>query len=277
MWGAQTTFRTPALTHGHNSTTSRGTVLTANAAADTKGSWADLGAVAAYEYNHVIITAHVGTAGAAEFMFDIGINDSGTVYVIAEDLRLPGMGGTRSNGISISVPLRVPKGKQLAGRCQASVGSRTMEVCVAGLANGYAGAPGASRIHAIFTSSGSRGTIVTPTVANTETNYNSFIVSNNDPFRGLFFIIGPGEEYGRAANASYLLDIGAEPTNRHNVLPNIPLSYCAATDLISPAVVGPFYYSTGSGNTTMVFRCQSDVVTSGARRLDVAAYGLAPY
>lgn len=277
MFAVQTGFRQPNTGRGEVTASSTGTVLTASASTNTKGSWVDLGAVTTYELHHVIITAQVGTAGAAEFCFDIGVNAGGTYYAIAEDLRLPGNGGARTGGISISVPLHVSTGTQLAARCQASVGSRTMEVALAGFPNGWAGAPGASRIMALFSPSGSRGVVVTPTSANTKTSYQTIIASSNEAFRGLFFIVGPGEETGRAGNNTYLMDIGTEEVNRYDILKNVPLCYSAASDLISPAVIGPIWFPTGVGNTDISVRVQASDVTVGARSIDVAAYGLAPY
>ncbi len=277
MLGWQVNWRTPQETQGAVTASSTGTVITANASANTKGSWVDVGSAISYGYNTVLITAIVGSAGAADFTFDIGENQSGTRAIIAEDIRLPGLLGTRSNALSLSLPLHVRRGAQLSVRCQASTGSRTMEVMISGMAGGWGGAPGARRIAALYTPSSSRGVDIDPSSANTKTSYVTLVSGSTQPIRGVFFIIGNGGETTRSANNGYLVDIVIGSSPYHTILADMPVSVDSTSKIVTPNVIGPTWFASGTGAVTFAARAQAGVVTAGQRKIDIAAYGLVPF
>jgi hypothetical protein len=273
MLGYQAGGRFSQEERGADTATSRGTVITASASANTKGSWTNIGAVTGYEYNTVSINAAVAGAGAADFTFDLGINDSGSVDIIAADLRLPGLVGNRSNTLCCTLPLHVRQGAQLAARCQASTGSRTMEIGLHGMPTGHGGNPGASKIVALYTPSSSRGVDVEPTVVNTKSSWVTLVAASTQQFDGMFFIIGNGGETTRSSNLPYLLDIGVNATPRV-IYGNIFLNCDSVTTLVSPAFIGPVWFSTGLAAIQLSARAQTNDVTVGERKIDVAAYGL---
>lgn len=111
---------------------SGGTTVSA-ATANIYGSWVQLKASTGLEATSLIITI-ADPNGNDEIKVDIGIGASGSEVVIAESLFFRADGYLRNNGMTYSLPLRVPAGTRVAARMRSASASRSCQVSVRALA-----------------------------------------------------------------------------------------------------------------------------------------------
>lgn len=109
-----------------------GTTISSTTAA-TYGSWVELKASTGIEATHLIVTI-ADPNGADQIDVDIGIGAAGSELVIAEALFMRADGYVRNNGMTYSIPLRVPAGVRVAARMRGAAASRSCKVAVLALA-----------------------------------------------------------------------------------------------------------------------------------------------
>lgn len=131
------------------------TACTANASANTKGSWAQVSSAVPFDVHAVWISlggmgSDFQTTGA---LVDIGIGASGSEAVIIPNLLCSlncGSSSTTPGGQfgGVMVPCYIPKGQRLAIRCQASTGGRSVSLITNLIGRGFKGERARGRCYA---------------------------------------------------------------------------------------------------------------------------------
>ena len=102
-------------------------IITANAAAHTKGNWSELIASTAADSKEIIVNITLGNAGTRSYLVDIGVGAGGAESVIIANLLFaPSPEGVP--GVLIRLPIGIAAGSRLSARCQCSTGGATVEV-----------------------------------------------------------------------------------------------------------------------------------------------------
>jgi len=270
-WNLNTAARTEnrgAITGSTNATT------VTSGAANTKGSYTDIGAVTSFDYEAVSI--FFGNSSTTHnVVFDLAINVGGNRFVIAEDLRhadLKDGHWASYNGL----PLHVPSGSQLSIRCASSVASATFDILIVGHSCGLFGAPGYSRMIALYTPSSSRGIDCDPGgSANTKTRTQ---ISASIPQRVVMMMVclGPGSDVAAGAVMKWLLDIEQGGAGSEQVvIPNMFHGRGTVSDMPTQTVFGPFPCDIPAG-TRLSCNIQASVTTAGDRVADIALHGFVP-
>lgn len=262
---------------GAGTGSSRPTALTAPASLNTKGAWTELSSGLGVPANGFIVCLSTERAGAADWLFDIGIGAAGSEVVLVPNLYAGCTTAQANELVSIPIPIRIPGGQRLSMRYQAS--NITSEEA-RGLLLPYGCGPhqfsGYELIEDLGTdTSDSGGTQVEPGgTANTKGSWSQLIASTANPYKAILVAIG-NQARDTRSGASWLVDIGIGAAAAETTLvPNLPARVQAATDLPVPRFHGPLPVHIPAG-TRISARAQCSINTAGDRLLDAIVYGLA--
>jgi len=260
---------------GEVSATSTGTTAVDNSG-NTKGTWADLGAVTSFAYEAITVCIGFASNGDNNFMCDIGVSDGSNRYVLAADLYFAGDRLGNEQDFSIYIPVHVATGAQLSFRLSSSVAFGDADCVVIGHGSGLGGAPGFSRCVALFTPASSRGIAIDPgATANTKGAWTQMTSSCPEDIGAMFGFIGYNGDIGRAASATALIDIGIGAASSEYVLyPNAGLSWGINKDGPSNCPRIPLFACNVSKTTRIAARGACSLNTAGDRTFDLALYGL---
>ena len=259
---------------GENTASSRGTVPVANASANTKGTWTNLGAATSFAYEGITIYAFSNTA-AADYMIDIGVSDGTNRYVLVADLHFAAAKQAEEHNLAMFVPVHVADGAQLSVRVACSTGGSDCDVIVVGHSSNPGGFPGYSRAVALFTPASSRGIAVDPGgTSNTKGSWAELTSSCPSDIDAIFGVVGFNGDTGRGLTVSMLMDIGiGAASNEFTVVPNLSLCWGATWDGPNDVFFQPLAASIPTG-TRIAARAQSSDNTAGDRSADLSLYGL---
>jgi len=271
-WHLNTAARTEnrgAITASTNATT-----ITAAASANTKGSYADIGAVTSFDYEAVSLMFGNSSA-AADFVFDLSINVGGNRFIIADDLRHCDVKDGHWAQYHM-LPIHVPAGSQLSIRCASSVLSTTLDILIVGHSSSLFGGPGYSRCIALYTPSSSRGINCDPGATNNTKTRTQITASTPQRVVALMVGSGGGGDASRSAVHRWLFDIEQGGAGSEQVIiPNIYQGCNSTGDLPTQTVLGPFPCDIAAG-TRLSCNIQDSNNTSGDRVLDIALHGFVP-
>jgi hypothetical protein len=268
-WSSQTSVVYE--TQGADTTLSRGTVVTAAASANTKGSWVAIGSATSRDYQCIWVSMTAQNA-QTDYLVDIGITDGANTFVIMPNLRLAALAGNLTGAVHVTLPLHIAGGAQLAARCQATTASRFCLITIVGSSMGYNGAPGYAYGSQLYTDGTSRGEDFDPTVANTMTAWNN-LATTATAISAILLAVGPAAQVTRAAGRNYMLDVSqGAAASEMVILDNIPLAQSLIDQRPLPCYLGPFIISIGRTQRVNA-RVQTTDVTAGERKIDVACWG----
>jgi hypothetical protein len=182
-----------------------GTQVTANALANTKGSYVSLGTTAA-DWSEFEIYVAYASAGA-RLMFDVSV-DGGSSVKCPNVFAWPG-GTTLAAGQRIPIPMPVAAGAQFQIRMQATTGGVTAQFMIIGTLADGSEAPGFTTMTALnIDTAASRASA-------TNVSFNETWVSQLDPtasaYGALLAVLDGGAAAG-TSNQAGTLDIGVGPT-----------------------------------------------------------------
>jgi len=270
-WNLNTAARTEnrgAITASTNATT------ITSGAANTKGSYVDIGAVTSFDYEAISI-CFGNSSTTHDVVFDLAINVGGNRFIIAEDLRFSDLKDGGWDRYSL-LPIHVPSGSQISIRLASSVASATADFLLVGHSCGLFGAPGYSRMVALYTPSTSRGVDCDPgAVGDTKTRTQ---VTASTPQRvvALMVAIGGGGDAARATTDRWLFDIEQGGAGSEQVIvPNIYCGCGSVIDVPAQTTFGPFPCDIATA-TRLSCNIQCNVTTAGDRVLDIALHGFVP-
>ena len=175
------------LDYGTATASSAGITVTPSATANTKGSFVQLSAFTTADISAIHFTLYNSNFGP--YLLDIAIGAAGSEKVIVNNVALGSGDAVMSPGVSIRLPLHIPKGSRISARCQSgnasdspiSLGFQAFD----GATTMMEGCAGADGIGAITTTS--RGTAVTAGSANTKGSYAQLIALAARDYMGFYF------------------------------------------------------------------------------------------
>lgn len=263
---------------GEDGAGSTGTTITASGSTNTKGSYADLGAVTSFAWECLTVYMASNSA-AADYLVDIAIDDgAGNRFVIVPDLHYPARKEVNEHNFQMRIPVHVPAGAQLSARCQASSASAACEIIVVGHSSNVGGFPGYSRAVALFATPGnSRGVSIDPGASGYPTwgSWVEMIASCPVDVEAIFGVIGHNGDVSRAAGAYCYNDIGIGAGGSEFSI------FYAYMFIMSTAWDGPtdvFFQPKAcqiAAGTRIAARGRNTVTTAGDRAWDLSLYGLA--
>lgn len=112
---------------------SSGGTTVSSTTAGVYGPWVELKAATGLEATNLIVNI-ADPNGWNQIDVDIGIGAAGSEVVIAEGLFMRPDGYLRNNGMTYTLPLRVPAGVRVAARMRSAAASRSCQVSVRALA-----------------------------------------------------------------------------------------------------------------------------------------------
>ncbi len=127
-----------------------GTLVAANAAAHTKGSWGELIASTSFDADAALFV--IGSSSLTQqWMGDLAIGGAGSEVAIVSNLLI---GGAGQETRTILVPGSIPAGSRISGRCQSTAGSGSARFRVMLLRGGLWGAPPGGMIETLGANTG---------------------------------------------------------------------------------------------------------------------------
>lgn len=113
--------------------TGTGTSVTANSTPNVKGaSWTQIGSATSFDYNEVFLSIALGGTVVGRVRFDLGVVTSGgSTQIIAADLFMDF--STVASHADFVLPVNIPKGATLWGRCQSNTASVVLSVVINGI------------------------------------------------------------------------------------------------------------------------------------------------
>ena len=262
---------------GANTTTTSGVTVTATAAtADSKGSWANIGATTSFDYRCISIQFLASTGLNAKYV-DIGLVVGGNQFVIAENLMIPATRKDPTLGMNYFLPLFIPAGSQLCCRIADNGASSTVAVVIHGYSNGLYGSMACfSRCRSLTTPAAAQGVALDAgATANIKGAYAELDASLAFNTCGLLLTVGLNNDNSRiAATMRFDVAIGGSGSEQI-ILADIPLAWNTSVDgpLQTNQLLLPAYIPLG---TRLAARCQCNTNTAGDRTIDLSAWGFEP-
>lgn len=268
-WSAWGSNRTEGV--GADTSDSQMTTITADASADTKGSYTQIVAATAFEASGLLI--QMGVANINEYLVDFAVGAAASEQIIVPDL-LYGNPSRRIGG-NYFINISVPAGSRLAARCQGGTGSDLIDTQVYLLSSNFMQAP---RYHRCTTygadTSDSGGVGIDPGgSANTKGAYSQIVASTTNNIKELLIVIGEGGNSTRSA-ASWLMDVAIGTGGSEQIIiPDLHFGSSIQGDDLEPFVFGPFKVSIPSG-TRLAIAAQCDITDAADRLFDAVIYGV---
>lgn len=251
---------------------SGGTVITADAAANTKGAYSQLIAATTMEWLGFLLVVDPAQTGAAYVAVDIAIGAAASEIDILKNFHCSWKNATNQEGAySIFIPLRVPVGSRVAARIQSDVGGRTVRVsCL-----GYGASARVTPVFEVcetygFTAGTTRGVSSDPGgSANTKGSYVEITASTNERTKAIIITTGlPATS--SAARRALDFAIGAA-ASEIILIPNIRYVSLNQGDNYVPSFHGPFPVNIAAA-TRLAARTSSSTTSASERPTDVVAY-----
>lgn len=117
---------------GFVSGTTTGTTITSSASANNKGTYTQIVAATARDYDAFAIWGYLSGSTGTAILLDVAIGAAGTERVILPNVYLEGNGPKSTPGGMDFIPLRIPAGTRIAARSQSSTASLTLPLLVYG-------------------------------------------------------------------------------------------------------------------------------------------------
>jgi hypothetical protein len=268
---------------------SRGTDITANASANTKGSYTQL--VASTPFDTVMVSLVLGgsfsssTTGYA-FSVDLAVGASGSEQIIIPDAVISaekgGGTGSYANAATFTLPLNIPAGSALSARGMCSLATpgalRAHVILYDGAFFEMEGVAGVDTIGFVGNST-SYGTQITSSVANTKGSYAQLSASTPRDYMGLIYAL---DNVNNAANGqtiddNYLFDIAVgAAASEQVILSNL---YSITSSELATSGTGGRQEGTPSSFIPVFIPSGSRVsarmqATTGASSMNITLYGL---
>ncbi|MBC7294469.1 MAG: hypothetical protein H5T84_10300, partial [Thermoleophilia bacterium] len=243
--------------------TSSGTVVTADAAANTKGAWVELVASTGITCNELALYL-LKISAAANFLIDIGTGGAGAETVVLSNLHMS-EGGPGRGGSVIALPITIPSGTRIAARCQASVGGSTCTLM--GIINNNLsyGSPAWTTYGA--NTGTSRGTQIDPGATVDTKGAWVELTASSIAAKRIALLLG-NQANATDGTSDFLIDIGTGGAGSEVVqIANIPMKALTTDDNKIPHM--HIFPLTISGGTRIAVRAQSSTSDAADRLFDV--------
>lgn len=258
---------------GQLEASTNGTTVTANASANTKGSYSQLIASTAYPSAGIMLEVVVGSNNA-DYLMDLAIGGAGSEQILIADILVGSTVG--SSRRILMLPCAIPAGTRISARCQSTTGGATLTVMGHLFTSDGSPVPSAS----LFTTYGansadSGGVGIDPGgVANTPGAYAQLTASSAYPHHALALCVGCQNNATPSAGR-WLVDLAVGGAGSEQIiLLDFPLSGGGSTSQGGPTpsfVVIPCSIPAG---TRIAARARSSITTSPGRLIDLVLIGI---
>jgi hypothetical protein len=248
------------------------TVTTTSATANTKGSYTQLIASTAFNYQGLWVQGWVSDAKSCVIDFAVGAAASETIII---PNYFAGQGTI--NNVNVGggfFPLAIPAGTRISARSAVSVTGTSFPYCALyGMHGGWL-FPEMGRCEMFGNAAASRGVVVDPGgTANTKGAWTQIAAATSFNWKAMIVRPGFNATLG-ASHPRYQFDIGVGAGGSEVVLiPDLWWSSDRFGSISSDATWGPFLVDIPAG-TRISCRVQSNLATVGERELDMAVYGI---
>lgn len=251
--------------------TSSGTVVTASASANTKGSWTQLIASTAEDTDRIVIFFSE-TGNKNSFLVDIGIGAASSEQIIAPNLAHWNLGDF-GPGRYYVFNLHIPAGTRIAARCQSDDASATMQVQGQLLRRTFTSPVGGQEVVAIGADTAtSTGTTIDPGgTANTKGSWVQITSSLADSLDDVIITIGLNDNTAITENQS-LIDVAIGAASSEQLVYENIRSIKSAFEIVDTTPV-PMNISMDAGARVAV-RAQCSIIDATDRLCDVVLYGV---
>lgn len=254
--------------------TASSVTVTANASANTKGSYAELSSSTPFDgFVQLLAQQTTSTHTARRCAVDIAIGAASSEQIILPDLLME-WGQDEPTNQPILFPMPIPAGTRVAARMQANTGSTTLQITAHLLAASSGAVPRATWAtqYGVTTSAATQGTQVDPGgSAGTKGAYSEITASCN-AIRWLLVQVGnQGNNAETRAAGNWDLAIGAGGSEQI-VLPDIRFFVGQAANSKLPRWM-PFHLLIPSG-TRLAIRAQTSITDATDRLMNFAVLGM---
>lgn len=195
---------------------------TASASANTKGAWTEVVASLGYDASALLwCPKYIGGDSLSTCgLYDIGIGGAGAEVVLVPDLFLSTLCGITENGVisegqTVILPVRIPRGTRVATRCQASTGSRSVGAQLGFVGSTFKSLRGLSRATAYgITAASSRGTNITVPTAPGPSAWVQLTASTTATMRAIAVAFGPVTTWSNHVSAIFEVAVGAAASEK---------------------------------------------------------------
>lgn len=252
--------------------TSRGTVITASASANVKGTYTQLIAATAFQADGILVMFDDQPA-VIDFLVDIAVGAAASEKVILSNLLASGGTGSLTYGMHYYFPQRIPVGTRLAARCQASTLSSIIRVSCLLFSQGVLPGEALSVITPYGQNTADSGAVsIDPGgSANTKGAYVQIEASTTYLARFMTIVFGNQLNAVRSSQ-SWLVDvaIGAAAAEKI-IVPNLSLNCSTSPDIIVPQSFNMLPVQIPPA-TRIAVRAQSDGIDATDRLFDCGIY-----
>jgi hypothetical protein len=264
-----------ASTIGANTGSTTGTVIAANAAANTKGSFVQISASTPIDASAFILIMQGANNAAHYWAMDVAVGAGGSEVVIANNIADSSLS---ASGCSITyIPVGIPAGTRVSGRSQAAGINDGVTAAIILLGGSY-GAPSFAGVDALcFDPTGSDGVTVDPgAVANTKGSYVQLIASTSRDYHALMVNFDSSGSTASSGFPVWLIDVaygagGSEVPFLTNFLLTQQSSGSANLATFPHSLFIPFRIPSG---TRLAGRAQCTITTAIQRTFGIQIYGL---
>ena len=229
-------------TYGSVAASSRATVITTSATANTKGSWVELTASTTFTSNWIKVDiSGVDVPG----LLDIGIGAGGSEQVIIPNLQF----NSRAQGGAYGpylFPILIPAGTRIAARAQDQFGTQTMQVSIELISGtNLAGGVCPSMVSEYGATTDSQGTSINSgAVAHTDSSWVQITAATTRDHHWLVFA---GVFSTTIAEVTLLIDIGIGAATEQEIVSDIFVSADVTAGLTAATVHHyPIFIPSGS-------------------------------
>lgn len=254
---------------------SSGTVVTANASANTKGTYAELIAATSFDAGGILVILSRAPGGStAPVLCDIAIGAAASEQVLIPNL-------ATDNSITGSLdpvyffPISIPAGSRLSARSQSSTGSIAIQVTAYLVAGSFFMPGGLGRAEGCgpLTGTSLLTSIDGGATANTKGAYAQLIASTSFSYSAIVLGITRLNDSARTT-CTWLFDLAVGASSSEQVIiPDLMLRCHSSNDEVGPCVIGPLPIDIPAG-TRLSARTQCSTNVAGDRAFGLAAYGI---
>lgn len=252
-------------TYGDNTGSTAMTTLTANGSAHTKGNWSEIISATAFDINGFWVSAGVGSTVRARFLFDIGIGAGGAETVLVPNILWSMLAVSGFGWGPVYMPIHIPGGTRIAGRCQSSTGGASMTTqlyCVRSDENAAGSCRRATNYGANTGNTWSDCDVDPNDTAHTKGVYDVVTSSTTNPIKALVICASTlSNDFGSSRNGMFDLATGGAGSEVV-LVPNLWYAQNNTSDNMTPSAWGPFWLPIPAG-TRLAGRAQSSASGDG--------------
>lgn len=258
---------------GASLATTIGTSVTPSASANTKGAWAQLIAVTAFDATGILVWLNSQGPGQ-DVLFDIGVGGAGVEQVLIENVPTAEFGG--NVGHVWYFPIEVPAGSRISARAQVNAaGAGTLFASAMMLAGGMKSPQVLGRVTTYGANTADSGGVqIDPGgVVNTKGLYSEIVASTTNPIKKLI-ISHANQNNSVRLDARWFVDIAVGGAGSEQIIISNVFLICSANiDRIMPTSFPPIDVEIPAG-TRIAARAQCSITDATGRLFDLLLHGV---